>query len=182
MLVAVTVVPVLEGEVEVLRGSTVTLRGPQGQRVDVDVGAIHVGADRLLLPGRRVSLLGVVAGEDGRLVAQGIALEYGPPTVLSPRDGGAAASPPSARPAPSPVPSPAAPPLPPPPRGPEPQGPAPAEPAPAEVVPVTRADARTRAGADAALRGQRASAGRRSIQGRAVSSCAARRNSVASSP
>src|SRR5688500_6725590 len=135
-VLAVTVVPALEGEVEVLRGSTVTLRGPQGQRVDVDVGAIHVGADRLLLPGRRVSLLGVVAEADGRLVAQGIAVEYGPPAVLSPRDGGAAASPPTARPAPSPVPSPAAPPPPssgPPPRGPAPPGPGPAEPAPAEV-------------------------------------------------
>ena len=141
-VLAVTVVPALEGEVEVLRGSMVTLRGPQGQRVDVDVGAIHVGADRLLLPGRRVSLLGVVAEADGRLVAQGIAVEYGPPAVLSPRDG-AAASPPTARPAPSPVPSPAAPPPPlgppppsgPPPRGPAPPGPGPAEPAPAEVVP-----------------------------------------------
>jgi hypothetical protein len=137
-VLAVTVVPALEGEVEVLRGSTVTLRGPQGQRVDVDVGAIHVGADRLLLPGRRVSLLGVVAEADGRLVAQGIAVEYGPPAVLSPRDGGAAASPASARPAPSPVPSPAGPPPPPgpPPRGPGPEGGAPAEPAPAEVVPA----------------------------------------------
>jgi hypothetical protein len=109
VLLGVTVVPVLEGEVEALRGSTVTLRGPQGQRVDVDVGAIHVGADRLLLPGRRVSLLGVVAGDDGRLSAQGIALEYGAPALLGPRENAPAASPPIIRPSPSPVPAPAAP-------------------------------------------------------------------------
>jgi hypothetical protein len=105
---AVTVVPALQGEVEVVRGSTVTLRGPQGQRVDVDVGAIHVGADRLLLPGRQVSLLGIVAGDDGRLSARGIALEYGGRGALSPRNG-AAASPPTSRRSPIPVPSPAAP-------------------------------------------------------------------------
>ena len=136
-VLAVTVVPVLEGEVEVLRGSTVTLRGPQGQRVDVDVGAIHVGADRLLLPGRRVSLLGIVAGEAGQLAAQGIALDYGGPLVLSPRDGGPAASPPTARPSPSPVPSPAAPAPAPPPAAPgvAPQSPSPVEAPPPVVVP-----------------------------------------------
>jgi hypothetical protein len=108
-LAAVTLVPALHGEVEAVRGSVVTLRGPEGQRVDVDVGAIHAGADRLLLPGRRVSLLGVVAGDDGRLAAQGIALEYTPATTHAPRDGAPAASPPTARPSPSPVPAPAAP-------------------------------------------------------------------------
>ena len=115
-VVAATVVPVLEGEVELVRGSTVTLRGPQGQRVDVEVGAIHVGAERLLLPGRQVSLLGIVVQDDGRLRAQGIAVEYGGRTPLSPRESGPAASPPTARRSPSPVPSPAAPlsPLPPP--------------------------------------------------------------------
>jgi pyruvate dehydrogenase E2 component (dihydrolipoamide acetyltransferase) len=131
-VLAATVVPALEGEVEVLRGTTVTLRGPQGQRVDVDVGAIHVGADRLLLPGRRVSLLGVVAEGDGRLIAQGISLEYGGPLMLSPREGGAAASPPTARPSPSPVPSPVAPA----PVAPAPAAPAPTAPVPAEPPPI----------------------------------------------
>jgi 2-oxoglutarate dehydrogenase E2 component (dihydrolipoamide succinyltransferase) len=125
-LLAVTLAPVLHGEVEAVRGSTVTLRGPQGQRVDVDVGAIHAGADRLLLPGRRVSLLGVVARDDGRLAAQGIAVEYGAPAVLVPRDGAPAASPPGARPSPVPVPAPAAAP---------PAAPAPVPQAPAETPP-----------------------------------------------
>lgn len=110
---AVTVAPLLQGEVELVRGTTVTLRGPQGQRVDVDVGAIHAGAERLLLPGRQVSLLGIVAREDGALVAHGIGLDYAgrslPPLPRVP-----SVSPPAARPSPSPVPSPAAPATPPP--------------------------------------------------------------------
>jgi hypothetical protein len=128
-LVAATVVPVLQGEVEAVRGSTVTLQGPQGQRVDVDVGTVHPGAERLLLPGRRVSLLGVVAHDDGRVTAQGIALEYAAPVVHSPRETPAAASPPTARPSPSPVPAPSSPASPPPPASP------PAEPPPAVVAP-----------------------------------------------
>lgn len=68
----------IQGWVERVEGSHVTLRAPDGLPVTVDMSEMTPGAVSALTPGRLVGLT-VVAQPDGSLAAQAVAFEYGAP-------------------------------------------------------------------------------------------------------